>query len=261
MLYSAMLLLMLLVETTKLYGRLLHAVLAQHREREVRETAMEATVAMIAHELKQPLTAIVMNARTGLHWIEKPDLGETRDNLEAVVGNALRAGEVIDGIRSLFKKNVHGRARLDVNQLIQQVLTAVNVNLRSHQVSVSTELNERLPPVLANQAQLEQVFMNLIMNAIEAMDSVANRVRLLRITSNIGRESLTVWVTIEDTGTGMDGTDEARIFEPFFTTKSKGMGIGLFICRTIVETHGGSIAARRNDPYGTTFQITLPCVS
>jgi signal transduction histidine kinase len=261
MLYSSMLLLMLLIETTKLYGRLLHAVLAQHREREVREAAMEATVAMIAHELKQPLTAIVMNARAGLRWIAKPDLGETRDNLEAVAGNALRAGEVIDGIRSLFKKNVHGRARLDVNQLIHEVLMAVSVDLRSHQVSVSTELNDKLPPVLANHAQLEQVFINLITNAIDAMDSVADRVRLLRITSNIGRESFTVWVTIEDTGTGIDGTSEARIFEPFFTTKSKGMGIGLFICRTIVETHGGSIAASRNDPYGTTFQITLPSIS
>ena len=158
LLYSSMLLLMLLVETTKLYGRLLHAVLAQHREREVREAAMEATVAMIAHELKQPLTAIVMNARAGLRWIAKPDLGETRNHLEAVAGNALRTGEVIDGIRSLFKKSIHGRARLDVNQLIQQVLTTVSVDLRSHQVSVSTELNERLPQVLANRAQLEQVF-------------------------------------------------------------------------------------------------------
>ena len=261
LLYSSMLLFILLIETTKLYGRLLHAVLAQHREREVREAAMEATVAMIGHELKQPLTAIVMNARAGLRWIAKSDLGEIRGNLEAVAGNALRAGEVIDGIRSLFKKNIHGRARLDVNQLIQQVLTAVHVDLRSHQVSVSTELNERIPQVLANRAQLEQVFMNLIMNAIEAMDSVADRVRLLRITSNIGRESLTVWVTIEDSGTGIDRTNEARIFEPFFTTKSKGMGIGLFICRTIVETHGGSIAASRNDPYGTTFQVTLPGAS
>ena len=178
-----------------------------------------------------------------------------------MAGNASRASEVIDGIRSLFKKNIHGRARLDVNELVRQVLTTVDVDLRSHQVSVSTELNERLPQVLANRAQLEQVFMNLIMNAIEAMDSVADRARLLRITSNVIRESSTVLVAIEDTGTGIDSTNEARIFEPFFTTKSKGMGIGLFVCRTIVETHGGRLAASRNDPYGTTFQITLPGAS
>jgi signal transduction histidine kinase len=261
LLYSNMLLLMLLIETTKLYGRLLQAVFAQHREREVREAAMEATVGMIAHELKQPLTVIVMQARAGLRWIAKSDLVETRDSLEALAGNALRASEVIDGIRSLFKKNIHGRARLDVNQLIQQVLIIVNVDLRSHQVSVSTELSERLPQVLANRAQLEQVFINLIMNAIEAMESVADRSRLLRIASDIIGESPTVLVTIEDTGQGLDRANEARIFEPFFTTKSKGMGIGLLVCRTIVETHGGSIAASRNDPYGTTFRITLPGTS
>ena len=261
LLYSSLLLLMLLIETTKLYGRLLEAVLAQHRERQVREAAMEATVAMIAHELKQPLAAIVLNVRAGLRWIAKPDLGETRETLEATARNALRANEVIDGIRSLFKKNIHGRARLDVNQVIRQVLKTVNLDLRSRQVSVSTELNDELPQVLANQAQLEQVFTNLIMNAIESMDSVAERVRLLRITSNTLRESSAVLLTIEDTGTGIDSANESRIFEPFFTTKSKGMGIGLFICRTIVETHGGRLAASRNEPYGTTFQVTLPSAS
>lgn len=261
LLYSNLLLLMLLFETTKLYGRLLHAVLAQHRERQVREAAMEATVAMIAHEMKQPLAAIVMNASAGLHWMAKPDLGETRGTLEAVARNALRAGEIIDSIRSLFKNNVRGRAPLDVNELIRQVLATVNVDLRSHQVSVSTELNEGIPEILANRAQLEQVFINLITNAIEAMDSVADRARLLRIISNIIWESSTILVILEDTGTGIDSTNHTQIFKPFFTTKPTGMGIGLFICRTIVETHGGSIAASRNDPYGTTFQITLPCAS
>ena len=258
LLYSSLLLLMLLIETTKLYGRLLDAVLAQRRERQVREAAMEATVAMIAHELKQPLAAISLNARAGLRWIAKPDLGETRQTLEAMARNSSRANDVIDGIRSLFAKSTHGRTRLDVNQLVRQALTTVNVDLRSRQVSVSTKLNDGLPQVLANQAQLEQVFTNLIMNAIEAMDSVAGRARLLRITSNVIREFSTVLVDIEDTGTGIDNTNDALIFEPFFTTKSEGMGIGLFVCRTIVETHGGRLAASRNDPYGTIFQITLP---
>jgi signal transduction histidine kinase len=258
LLYSTLLLFMLLMETTKLYARLLHAVLAQHREREVRQVAMDAMAAAIAHEVTQPLAAIVNDGHAGLNFIVKPDLDEARLCFESVIGSAHRASEVIDGIRSLYKKEIRGRAWLDVNEVVRGVLTLVDADLRTHRVSVSTDLRERLPQLRANRPQLEEVFLNLITNAIEAMHAVTHRARLLRISSDVVQGSSTVLVTIEDSGTGIDGKDEERVFEPFFTTKSKGMGIGLAICRAIVESHGGTVQASANDPYGTIFHLALP---
>jgi signal transduction histidine kinase len=258
LLCSTLLLFMLVIETTKLYERLLHAVLAQHREREVRQVAMDTMAAAIAHELKQPLGAIANDGHAGLNFILKPDLDEARVCFESVISSAHRASEVIDGIRSLYKKDIQGRAWLDVNEVVGRVLTLVDADLRTHRVSVSTDLRQRLPQLRANRPQLEEVFLNLIKNAIEAMHSVTNRARLLRISSDVIQGSSTVLVTIEDSGTGIDGKDKERVFEPFFTTKSKGMGIGLAICRAIVESHGGTVQASANNPYGTIFHLALP---
>ena len=172
---------------------------------------------------------------------------------------AHRASEVIDGIRSLYKKELHRRAWLDVNELARQVLTTVDAELRTYGVSVATELRDDLLLLLGNRAQLEEVFLNLINNAIETMQSVTERARLLRISSDLVQGSSAVVVTVEDSGTGIDRQDQERIFEPFFTTKSKGMGIGLAVCRAIVESHGGSLSASANKPYGTIFHVVLPC--
>ena len=134
----------------------------------------------------------------------------------------------------------------------------VDLDLRNQRVSVTTDLRNNLPQLLADRGQLHQVFVNLIMNAIEAMRPVPDRARLLRIRSDIIQESSSVLVTIEDSGTGIDGKDKERVFEPFFTTKSKGMGIGLAICRAIVESHGGTVQAFANNPCGTIFHLALP---
>ena len=134
----------------------------------------------------------------------------------------------------------------------------LDADLQTHRVSVVTELRDGLPQLLANRAQLEEVFLNLITNAIEAMHSVDDRARLLRVGSDFVQASSTVVVTVEDSGAGIDSQDLERIFEPFFTTKSKGMGIGLAVCRAIVESHGGSLQASANKPYGTIFQVALP---
>ena len=134
----------------------------------------------------------------------------------------------------------------------------VDIDLRTQRVSVSIELREGLPQLLADRGQLQQVFLNLIMNAIDAMRSVTDRVRLLRIRSDNGQESSSVLVTIEDSGTGIEKNDKDRIFEPFFTTKSTGTGVGLAICRSIVEAHGGSLRASPNNPHGTIFYVALP---
>ena len=166
--------------------------------------------------------------------------------------------EVIDGIRSLYKKNIRARAWLDVNELVHDVLRMIDADLRTQQVSVSIDLRDRLPPLLGNRAQLEEVLVNLITNAIEAMDALTDRARLLQIRSDIIQERSAVVVTIEDSGTGIDDKNKARIFEPFFTTKSEGMGIGLGICRAIIESHNGNLHASANDPYGTIFSVVLP---
>ena len=258
LLYSSLVLVMLLIETTKLYGRLLDAVLAQRREHQVREVAMDAMAAGMAHELKQPLAAIANDGNAGLNFIAMSDLDEARACFEGVVSSAHRAAEVIDGVRSLYKKDIRTRAWLDVNELVHDVLRMVDADLRTQQVSVSIDLRDRLPPLLANRAQLEEVLLNLITNAIEAMDALTDRARLLQIRSDIIQERSAVVVTIEDSGTGIDDKNKDRIFEPFFTTKSKGMGIGLGICRAIIESHNGTLHASANEPYGASFHVVLP---
>jgi signal transduction histidine kinase len=258
LLYTSLVLLMLLIETTKLYGRLLDAVLAQHREHQVRQVAMEAMAAGMAHELKQPLAAIANDGNAGLRFIAMSDLDEARACFEGVISSAHRASEVIDGIRSLYKKDIRARAWLDVNELVHDVLRMVDADLRTQQVSVSMDLRDKLPPLLANRGQLEEVLLNLITNAIEAMDALTDRARLLQIRSDIIQERSAVVVTIEDSGMGIDENNKERIFEPFFTTKSKGMGIGLGICRAIIELHNGTLHASANDPYGTSVYVVLP---
>jgi signal transduction histidine kinase len=257
---SIVVLLVLLSETTALYANLARSVMRQRNERHARQIAMDAMAASIAHEVNQPLSAMVTNASAGLRWLTSatPDLNEARASFENIVNDGRRASEVIGGIRSMFKKEAHGRLLLDANDLVREVLTTADHELRTHRVSVRTDLRNGLPQMVADRGQLQQVFQNLITNAIEAMDSVTDRARVLRVSSDIIQGSSDVVVTVEDTGTGIEGKDKDRIFEPFFTTKSTGTGIGLAICRVIIEAHGGSFRVSTNNPYGTIFQVTLP---
>ncbi len=216
--------------------------------------------ASIVHEINQPLGAMVMNANAALRWLTDatPNLDEASDALRDIANDGHRMSEIIGSIRTMFKKDAHGRLLLGANDLVQEVLATVDPDLRNQRVSVTTELRSNLPQVLADRGQLHQVFLNLIMNAIEAMGSVTDRASVLRIRTDIIQESSDVTITVEDTGTGIKGEDRDRIFEPFFTTKSTGTGIGLSICRSIIESHGGSLRASASNPYGTIFQVTLP---
>ena len=252
-------LLVLLSETTILYAYLARSVMKQRQDREGRQIAMDVMAASIAHEINQPLGAMVTNANAALRWMANatPDLDETRAALTRIVKDGQRANQVIGGIRSMFKKDIHGRVQLSVNDLVREVATMIEVDLRTRRVLISLELREGLPQLIADRGQLQQVFLNLCANAIEAMRLV-DRARLLRIKSDIIKESSHVLVSIEDSGTGIDGKDRSRIFEPFFTTKSSGTGIGLTICRSIIESHGGSLQVSANHPYGTIFHVALP---
>ena len=221
--------------------------------------AMDEMTASIVHEIKQPLAAIALNANAGLRWLTRtaPNLDEVRDALNRVVTDTNRANEVTDGIRSMFKKDGQKKAPVDLNQLIQEVLALMQGELQNQQVRLQTELGAKSAQVLGDRVQLQQVFLNLITNAIDAMGSITERPRILRVKSETSKSDGVV-VTVEDSGPGIDPKGVDRIFEAFYTTKAKGMGIGLAICRSIIEAHDGRISASPGDPHGSVFQVVLP---
>jgi PAS domain S-box-containing protein len=221
--------------------------------------AMSEMTASIVHEINQPLAAIAANANAGLRWLTRatPNLDEARGALDRIVNDSHRASEVIGGLRSMFKKDRQAMVPQDVNKLILDVLTLVRSDAESQQILVRTELLDELPQVPANPAQLRQVIMNLIMNAIDAMSSVVTRPRVLRVKTEVHELSYLL-ITVEDSGMGIDPKNIDRIFDPFFTTKSDGMGMGLSICRSIIENHGGRLSVSRGWPYGSIFHVFLP---
>lgn len=255
---ASLVLLVLLSEATTVHDRLARSVLAERRARQNRMTAMEALSASIAHEVNQPLGSMVTNASAGLRWLERdqPHIDEARAALERIVTEGHRASKVVTSIRTMFLKGAQERAPLDLNRLIDAVLAQCRDEARLGRISVSTQLESDLPPVIGNPVQLRQVLTNLVENAVDAMRSTA-RPRLLRITSQ-RIEFGEVLVAIADSGTGLAAVDKDRIFDPFVTTKPDGMGMGLMFCRTTIEAHGGRLWASDNAPRGAIFQFSLP---
>ena len=227
--------------------------------RVARLTTVGAMTASIAHEVNQPLGAIVANGNAGLRWLghATPDLDEARAALKRIVHEGHRASQVIAGIRAMFKKDGRAKGPQDVNEVVREVLELVRGDVERERVAISTALTDPLPPVLADRVQLQQAILNLVTNAIDAMGSVNGRARTLRLKSErLPPDS--VMLTVEDSGAGIEKENMDRIFEAFFTTKSHGMGMGLSICRSIVESHGGRMTASRGYPYGAVFQVILP---
>jgi signal transduction histidine kinase len=224
-----------------------------------RLTTMGAMTASIAHEINQPLAAIAANANAGLRWLARssPDLEEVHAALKRINTDAHRAGEIIQSVRSIFKRAPQQGALVDVNTLIQEVLALVHGDLMNHQVAVKTDLDHDLLAVRADRVQLQQVVLNLITNAVEAMSTVEGRSRLLTV-STMPHERDGVLIRVQDSGPGIDPGGLERIFDAFFSTKSSGMGMGLFICRSIVEAHGGHLWATPAEPGGAAFNLVLP---
>jgi len=224
-----------------------------------RSAAIGQMSASIAHEIKQPLAAIVVNAGAGLHWLAKdtPNVEEAAQALKNIVGNGNRASQVVETLRAMFKKELSNRTLVDVNDAIREVLTLLHIELAEHGVLTKATLKEGLPRVMADRVQLQQVIFNLVSNAIEAMSSTVAGSRVLRLRSE-ATETGECIVAIEDSGPGIEPETLKRIFEPFFTSKSKGMGMGLSICRSIVEAHGGRLTAASAEPRGAIFEILLP---
>ena len=261
----------LLAEMTQLYAGLARsntmlegervmlqrAIDAQRRERDARLITGDAVAATIAHELKQPLTAMITRSYAGLRSLDRtaPDLGKAMSGFRQIADDGHRAAAVIDRIRGSFRNDARVRAPLDVNHLIEEAIALLQDDLKAHRIAVEVELGDPLLPVMGDRIQLQQVFLNLITNAIEAM-AAADDPRVLLVSSGAWEDGGVV-IAIADTGTGIGAEDVQKVFTPLYTTKAGGMGMGLSICRSIVEAHEGMLRVVPNTPRGSIFQCVL----
>jgi PAS domain S-box-containing protein len=224
-----------------------------------RVTTMGQLTASIAHEVNQPIAATVTNAQAALRWLDArpPNLAETRQAVTRIVNDGIRAGDVVDRIRALIKKVPARTDRFDIDDAIMDVVALTRGELSSNGVSLQTQFAQGLPLIQGDRVQLQQVILNLIVNAIEAMSGMSKGGRELSISTEIDAPNGAL-VAVRDSGPGLDPASFEHLFDAFYTTKSSGMGMGLSICRSIIEAHGGRIWAEANVPQGATFQFTLP---
>ena len=224
-----------------------------------RRTTLAAMSAAIAHEIRQPLGAIVTNANAGLRWLnrEQPDLDEVRDTLKHIIGDGHRASEVIQSVRAMFAKGDHAGLPLDANELIRETIAMASGELEAERIVVDLELADKLPLIPGHRGQLQQVVLNIVTNAADSMRNIGDRARTLRVRSK-PFNSNGVAVSVQDSGAGIDPQNMERIFDAFFTTKANGMGMGLAICRSIVEAHGGTLSVSAGIPHGSIFHVVLP---
>ena len=223
-----------------------------------RRAAAGELSASIAHEVNQPLTGMVTRASAARRWLARKtpdDLEKVRHALDQIVVAGHRAADIVQNVRAMFKKDAPDDAPVRINRVVWAVLALVHNEIQKYQVEVQMAVDSQLPTVTGNEVQLQQVILNLVMNAIEAMHSTQRRE--LRIQSRLSKPD-TVHVSIEDTGTGVDPSKLDQLFKPLFTTKARGMGMGLSICRSIIERHGGRIWASPGVKGGSSFQFELP---
>ena len=234
--------------TTKKLGAL------QHPEKPIYSDAIHRPfryfVDAAPPEVKQPLSGIITNADAGLRWLDRstPNLDQAKASFELIVADGHRAGAVIESIRAIFRRDARNKTSLDINELIGETLALTRGDLQRHRILVEAEPDARLPQVSGDRIQLQQVILNLITNAIDSM-AAKNGARVLCVRSEV-RDGAGVLVSVADTGTGIGSQDTDRIFNPLFTTKSGGMGMGLSICRSIIEAHGGRLWVAPNKPDG-----------
>ena len=261
----------LLAEMTQLYAGLARsnamllreramlqrAIDAQRRERDARLMTGDAVAATIAHELKQPLTAMITRSYTGLRWLDRavPDLDKAMAGLRQIADDGHRAAAVIDRIRASFRNDPGTRAPVNLTDLVTEAVALLQDELKSHRIVVTLEPGTQPLLVVGDRIQLQQVLLNLITNAIEAMAAVEEP-RVLTLSAD-GRDGGGVMVAIADTGTGIGAEDVQRVFNPLYTTKAGGMGMGLAICRSIIEAHEGMLRVVPNVPRGSIFQVVL----
>jgi signal transduction histidine kinase len=259
LLSSCTVLLALLYESTMAYAALAASIDAYEREREYKRLSLEVTVGSIAHELHQPLTAIVANCDAGIQLLSQlpPDLEETKTALMEIQADGFRASDIIKSIQATLADAARQVALVDMSQAIRETLTLLRSKLQFHEITVLFETAEQLPFIRGNKGQLLQVLLKLIMNAADSMTDVTTRPRALRIRAEV-RNPAYVSIYVEDSGIGIEPELMARIFDPLFTTKAGGTGLGLAICRSIIAAHDGRIAVSRGREHGLIFEILLP---
>jgi signal transduction histidine kinase len=225
----------------------------------VRVMSLGALTASIAHEVNQPLTGIITNAGTCLRMLsaEPPDIEGARDTARRTLRDGNRASEVISRLRALFRKKEAKAELVDLNEVTGEVIALSLSELQRHRVTLRTDLADELPPVVGDRVQLQQVILNLLLNAVDAMARVEDGARVLVVTT-VHEEGDRVRLSVRDSGVGVESQVLARLFEPFYTTKSDGMGIGLFVSRSIIESHRGSLRVTANEGPGVTFSFSVP---
>jgi signal transduction histidine kinase len=260
--FSAYVLAALFAERRESARKLTQSYMMLERERDNKLMNIEAITAAIAHEVKQPLAAIVINGKAALRFLERspPDHDEVRANLNSMVKDGFRTSEVFDGIRALFRKVDDGANQVDINEIILAMLQSLREEFLDHKIETRSKLTSGLPPVEGHKGQLQEVISNLIHNAVDAMDATINRSRILRVTTDVHGDDA-IKLTVEDSGPGIDANKLEGIFGAFITTKSQGMGLGLAICRMIIEKHKGQITASSDGKNGALFQVVLPTKS
>ena len=256
---SCMLLGVLLIETMFLYSRLASAITLQRRERTNRLLSVEAATAAIAHEIKQPIGSMSLNCDAALECLKATplDLEELRSCLTDVKNDSSRANEIVTGIRALFKGTAPQRTMVEINRLAWEVLRMVEHDLHGHGISVSTEFQEDIPQVRADPIQLQQVILNLVRNAIDAIAIGPATMKAIRLVTTYDGKSV-VSIYVQDTGPGITLDNETQIFDAFFSTKTSGMGLGLSISRRIIEDHGGDLRLTETSSKGCIFEVALP---
>ena len=250
----------LIAETNWLYARLALSTAARNREREARLMSMDAVTAAISHEVGQPLTAVVLNATAGLNWLTRarPDLEKAIKSLRATLDAGRRTFDVIKSIRAMFAKGPGTGNRIQPQRPGARDRVVAGQGAGRRKVSLELALDETLPPILADRVQIQRVLVNLFTNAIESLGATRGRPRHIAIRS-VPLDGQDVLLEVSDTGTGIAPEEMPHIFDAFFTTKATGTGLGLSLCRTIVEEHGGHLWASQGEEHGATFHLQLPC--
>lgn len=223
-------------------------------------TRFDIFAASIAHEVNQPLTGIITNASTCLRMLaaDPPNVAGALETAQRTIRDGNRATDVIQRLRSLFSMKGTANESTDLNEIVREAVALSSTEIQKGRVTLELELDDSLPAVSADRVQLQQVIMNLLRNAVEAMSEVKDRTKRLIVRTERGQRH-SVSLSVEDTGVGIDPNKAERLFDPFFTTKTTGMGIGLSVSRAIIESHHGRLWAAPNDGPGTTFSFSLPC--